>query len=325
MEPLSLATIARANRLPIKEFEKQYKRHLSGFPSWDQKEHAEQWLLFPENVGQHLSIDEVAITNGELYTVVTNKAAHGRKGALVAMVEGTKAKEIASVLTKIPQEKRNTVTEVTMDMAENMAAAVRQSFPQATIVIDRFHVQQLVSEAVQEVRIELRRAALKEENEQIKQARKEKKRYQPVVYENGDTKKQLLARSRYLLFKPQNTWESQQQERAAILFREYPTLKEAYHLSMMFRGCYEQSHTVPEAKEKLQVWYRKVEEQPLDSFLVPAESIRLHESTILNYFNNRSTNASAESFNAKLKNFRTVVRGVRDKKFHLFRVTKLYG
>src|SRR3989338_11698737 len=95
-------------------------------------------------------------TNGELYTIVTNKAARGRKGALVAMVEGTKVKEITSVLEKIPLEKRMTVREVTMDMADNMAAAVRQSFPEATIVIDRFHVQQLVSEAVQEIRITIR-------------------------------------------------------------------------------------------------------------------------------------------------------------------------
>ncbi len=267
----------------------------------------------------------MAITQGELYTVVTNKAAHGRKGALVAMVEGTKATDIADVVEKIPLEQRMTVQEVTMDMAEHMAVAVKRSFPQATIVIDRFHVQQLVSEAVQEVRIELRRAAFKEENEQIKQARKEKKRYTPVVYENGDTKKQLLARSRYVLFKSSGKWGSQQQERAVVLFREYPKLKAAYDLSMMFRGCYEQSHTVAEARVKFQAWYRKVEEQQLDSFLVPAESIRLHEMTILNYFPNRSTNASAESFNAKLKNFRTVVRGVRDKKFHLFRMTKLYG
>ncbi len=63
----------------------------------------------------------------------------------------------------------------------------------------------------------------------------------------------------------------------------------------------------------------------MDTFLAAAESIRLHEPTILNYFINRSTNASAESFNAKLKNFRTLVRGVRDKKFHLFRIAKLYG
>ncbi|MFH1523115.1 MAG: DDE transposase, partial [Patescibacteria group bacterium] len=35
--------------------------------------------------------------------------------------------------------------------------------------------------------------------------------------------------------------------------------------------------------------------------------------------------ASAESFNAKLKGFRAIVRGVRDVKFHLFRIAKLYG
>lgn len=281
--------------------------------------------MFPENIGSHLSIDEVAITNGELYTVLTNKAARGRTGALVAMVEGTKVKEITNVLEKISLEKRMTVIEVTMDMADNMAAAVRQSFPKATIVTDRFHVQQLVSEAVQEMRITLRRESIQEENEQIKKARSEHTRYQPVVYENGDTKKQLLARSRYLLFKPQSKWEDQQQERAVILFREYPKLKKAYDLSMMFRACYEQSRTVAEARERFQAWYRKVEEKQLEPFLAAAESVRCHETTILNYFINRSTNASAESFNAKLKNFRTVVRGVRDKKFHLFRVAKLYG
>ncbi len=85
------------------------------------------------------------------------------------------------------------------------------------------------------------------------------------------------------------------------------------------------STTQSEAKETLTHWYQKVEEQDLESFLVPAESSRLHEPTILIYFIHRSTNASAESFNAKLKNFRALVRGVRDKKFHLFRVAKLYG
>ena len=63
----------------------------------------------------------------------------------------------------------------------------------------------------------------------------------------------------------------------------------------------------------------------MDTFLTTAESIWLHEPTILNSFINRSTNASAELFNAKLENFRAPVRGVRDKKFHLFRIAKLYG
>ncbi|MDE6451623.1 MAG: transposase, partial [Odoribacter sp.] len=41
--------------------------------------------------------------------------------------------------------------------------------------------------------------------------------------------------------------------------------------------------------------------------------------TILNYFDYRSTNAAVESFNAKIKEFRRVFRGIRDIKFFLFR------
>ncbi len=320
-----MTAIAASQKIPAKEFEKQYKHHLSSFKDWEQHAHAEDWMLFPQNLGPQLSLDEVAVTNGELWTTLTNKAAHGKQGALVAMIQGTKASEIAQVLARLPAEARHTVTEVTMDMAANMELAVKQSFPCAKIVTDRFHVQQLVSEAVQDIRIELRREALKVENDPIKHARQEGRPYTPVVYENGDTTKQLLARSRYLLFKPHSKWRDQQKERAGILFREYPQLKLGYDLSMLFRSCYEHSTSIPEAKEKLNVWYRKIEEKPLDTFLTAADSIRLHEPTILNYFINRSTNASAESFNTKLKNFRALVRGVRDKKFHLFRVAKLYG
>jgi len=298
---------------------------LSGFKYWEQKEHAEEWIIFPKNIGRRLSLDEVAITNGELYTVLTNKEFHGRKRALVAMIQGTKSKDVAAILAKIPKKQRKIVEEVTLDMAESMGNIVRYSFPNATQVTDRFHVQQLVSEATQEIRVTLRKEAIREENEQIKLAKSQNQRYRSQVFKNGDTKKQLLARSHYLLFKSQSKWSEQQQKRSVILFQEHPELKSAYELSMMFRNCYESNRSIAEAKESFDKWYLKVEEKNIDSFVVAAESIRLHETTILNYFINRSTNASAESFNAKLKNFRTVVRGVRDKKFHLFRVAKLFG
>lgn len=241
------------------------------------------------------------------------------------MIRGTKSTEIIPILNKIPPEKRNEVKEITLDMAGSMELISKKAFPNAIQVIDRFHVQQLVSEAVQEIRIDLRREALKEENENIKQARKDKKRYYSTIFENGDTKKQLLARSRYLLFKPQSKWTESQNERSKILFKEFPEIKKAYNISMLFRSFYETGKTVLEAKEKLDKWYQKVKEENLDSFLTASESIRLHETNILNYFPNRSTNASAESFNAKLKGFRSVVRGVRDKRFFLFRIAKLYG
>ena len=281
--------------------------------------------MFPENIGERLSIDETAISNGELYTIVTNKAAHGKKGALIAIVAGTKATDVNSVLDKIPAKQRQLVKEVTLDLSPAMKEIVRKSFPQATVVDDRFHVQQLVSEAAQDCRMIMRRETLKEENDAIKLCRAEKKRYKPIEFENGDTKKQLLARSNHLLFKPRSRWTISQKQRGEILFREFPEIEKAYELAMMFRNCYETSYSIPEAKERFKKWYEKVEEKQIESFLIVADSIRLHETTILNYFINRSTNASAESFNAKLKGFRLLVRGVRDKKFFLFRVSKLFS
>ena len=210
-------------------------------------------------------------------------------------------------------------------MSNAMDSIIRSSFPNAAIVTDRFHVQQLVSDAVQEIRITHRREALKEETAAILEARKGKRTYEPVLYENGDTKKQLLARSNHLLFKPESKWTRLQQARASILFATFPQLQHAYNLSMMFRSWYENKDSKVDACEKLQKWYRKVIEENIDSFTAAAESVKAHEETILNYFNNRSTNASAESFNAKLKGFRALVRGVRDVKFFMFRVSKLYG
>jgi transposase len=311
--------------LPVKEFEKQYKDHLSGYKDWNQKNHADKWILFENNLGLSLSIDEVAVTKGELYTILTNKAAKGGKGALVVIVAGTKTSEIVEVLNRIPEEKRILVKEVTLDMSNAMDAIIRRSFQNASIVTDRFHVQQLVNEAVQEIRMAARREALKEETAAIVQAKKDNKPYIPKLYENGESKKQLLARSFYLLFKSENNWTSSQKTRSEILFKEFPNIKHAYNLSMMFRSFYETNMSKDQAKESLKKWYEKITEENIESFLVVAESVKVHEDTILNYFNYRSTNASAESFNAKLKGFRALVRGVRDVKFFLFRVGKLYG
>ena len=246
---------------------------------------------------------------------------------MIAIVSGTKSSDVITVLEKIPIEKREEVSEVTLDMSNAMDAIIQGSFPKATIVTDRFHVQQLVTEAVQEMRIALRREAIKEESKAVLQARRNKKKkiYHPPTYENGDTKKQLLARSRYLLFKATSKWTDSQRARSTILFKEFPELHHAYNLSMSFRSWYESKTNKQQAKENLQQWYKKVDEENIEPFLVVAQSIKAYEDTILNYFNHRSTNASAESFNAKLKGFRALVRGVRDIKFFLFRVAKLYG
>ncbi|MGD9931945.1 MAG: transposase [Mangrovibacterium sp.] len=79
------------------------------------------------------------------------------------------------------------------------------------------------------------------------------------------------------------------------------------------------------AYTKLAKWYNQVTDSGFESFNTISATIYTHYQEILNFFDNRSTNASAESFNAKLKDFRAVLRGVSDVKYFLFRVAKIYA
>ncbi len=323
--PISSNSLEKFYSIDGDRFGQQYKEHLSDFRTWDQKSHAKDWVLYPDNVGAHLSIDETALTNGELYTVVTNKAGKGRKGTLVAIIEGTDSEKVINVLDKIPEEKRKLVEEITLDMANSMRRIVRSCFPGSSRVIDRFHVQKLAYDALQEMRIAHRWDAINEETNAIENAKADGEKYVPKPLSNGDTKKQLLARSRYLLFKSGDKWTEKQKKRAALLFELYPDIKKAYSLTHSLRMIFSKNQSKGVAYTKMAKWFNDVTESGFKSFNTISATFYSHYPEILNFFDNRSTNASAESFNAKLKAFRATQRGVVDVEFFLFRVAKIYA
>lgn len=266
----------------------------------------------------------MALSDGELYTVLTSKQAKGRKASIVAIIKGTQSDSVISHLLKIKRKPRMAVKEITLDMAGSMKRIAKRCFPCADQVIDRFHVQKLAMEALQEIRIRYRWEAIEMENKEMEGADKDKKAT-PEVFENGDSRKQLLARSRYLLYKSREKWTLSQSQRACILFAQYPDLEKAYQLTDGLRKIYNQHMAKSLAMTKLARWFNEVEESGFQSFSTLRKTIKNHYRDILNYFDQRSTNAAAESFNAKIKNFRMQLRGVKDRTFFLFRLTKLFA
>jgi len=75
---------------------------------------------------------------------------------LLASIKGTKSKDIIKALELLPLEERKLVKEVTLDMAKNMEASIKISFPNAEVVTDRFHVVKLAIDALQHIRIKYR-------------------------------------------------------------------------------------------------------------------------------------------------------------------------
>ena len=169
-------------------FEKQYKETLSGYREWTELSHAEEWLVFPDNMGESICIDETAPSNGELYTVVTNRASKGWKGSVIAIVNGVAADAVTEALLRISEDKRIAVKEITMDMSNSMRLIARRCFPNAIRAIDRFHIQKLACDALQEMRIAHRWDAIRAETDAKEEAKLRGKAYSPVVLANGDTR-----------------------------------------------------------------------------------------------------------------------------------------
>lgn len=335
--PVSINTLARRNGLDGQTLRKQYKEKISGYRTWDQLSHAEDYLLFPKNLGEHLSLDETCLSNGEVYTILTNKAAHGRKGSIVAMVHGVASELVSSILLRLPHKLRMAVKTITTDLSSAMMLTARRAFPFASIINDRFHVQQLMCEAIDQLRIKYRWEVLEQENKKIQEHRerlkaaasKEERQsigpWSPERMKNGETLPQVLARGKHILLKNHSKWNEQQKQRAFVLFEQFPTLKQAYDLSMALTEIFNRRITPDMARLSLAKWYNRVEKFEDKTFNKVIQTFENHNQTIINYFKDRLTNASAESFNAKIKAFRAQLRGVADIKFFMFRLATQYA
>ena len=115
-------------------------------------------------------------------------------------------------------------------------------------------MQKLALDALQEIRIKHRWKALDKENDAIENARKNTLKYSSELFSNGDTLKQLLARSRYLLYKSSSKWTKNQLDRAKILFELYPDIEKAYKLCQNLSWIYNQTKDKTSALIRLAKW-----------------------------------------------------------------------
>lgn len=350
--------MGRFFRTDGKYLSRAYKEHLSGFEDWKQKPHASEWILLEENMGERLSIDETMLHH-DLFTFLSNKDGHCKKGTLVAAVKGTTVADVTRHIEKIPEESRMRVKEVTMDFSDSMMGIVKKAFPQAEIVIDLFHVIQLYgTNGLDAMRMKLKRANTTEVKKQKREFKKRQERnaknrkrykeahpprkskngkrigrppkrknekFEPPRLSSGETKADLLTHVRYPLMKSPDSWTDFQKKEMRLLFEIEPKMKAAYGLLCALRNIFSKMTDRKKARRALHKWYRNVEKTRIREIISVRDTIKAKEEYILNYFNNRSTNASAESFNSKVKGLRAQVHGVNDLPFFMFRCSKIFG
>jgi len=331
-KPVNFSTIGGFLKIPPQTIYTWYRRYLSGYPEsvengqWGKdnfigrdKKQKRVSVLKPENFGTQMSVDEKMIDE-EFYTVMANI----ETGKIALLAETLAVPELNKLIDKISEVKQK-VKVITADLSATYEKFCRQSFPDATLVADKFHVVQHIVEAVQTHRLRLKQ----EEIAKLPITKKERREYEKQTrLINGESRIEMLTRSRYLLFKRSEDWNISQQKRAGLLFETFPEIKTSYDLTIQIRqwldkeniGKYER-----QTERQLIHWYDCAEQAKLPEIENLIRLIGSHEQTIINYFQTGKTNAKAENMNGKIQRFIATNYGVRDKDFFFYRLAKYFS
>lgn len=293
-----------------------------------------------DNFGEKMAIDEKHIGE-DFYTIMSNR----QTGKIAMLCNSYSFSELEQVLLGHPSVLPK-VKSVTRDFSGLYQKLCSQLFPQAIQVGDKFHVIRLLMEAHQAIRIkyrqkelEKRRVALKEfkklETLRLEECERMGKDFKPKKFqykeprlENGETQMELLARSRYLLFKFPNQWTPKQERRAKVLFGLYPDIEKAYDLSCQFRDFLSKKNIgyhYLQTDKQLHDWYEQVDEANIDEMLNFKSMVESNEEYIVNYFKQGETNALSEGINSKIQKFISSNQGTRDRDFFFFRLANYYS
>jgi transposase len=209
-----------------------------------------------------VSIDEISMRKGKgsLVTVISDIEG----GNLIEMIDSHRQQDIVEVLIQQPLEVREQVEEVSVDMWGGFPKIIKQVFPNAELVIDRFHVMKAVNQDLNK----LRRAA--------------------GITDRG---------SKYLLLSNRINLNLEQSQRLAVTLKKSECLRIAYEMKEEFREIYETHMTVKMAQEKFKTWLNYASL----FFKESASTIVNHFEGICNYFLNRTTSGVMEGLNNRIK------------------------
>jgi len=350
----NISVFAELMGIDGKTLHKWYKEILSGFnPEGKNLIHAhdvevksgrnlttiEVPIVCPENIDAHMGIDEKKIGD-DWYTLISNR----KTGKIAFCASTTKYSDLQQAITPLMSYMEKVQT-ITRDMAGSYAKLCTELMPDATQIADKFHVISNLMEAQQSVRIRYRQKALEERRKEL-QAHKEKEKlrmeecereerkfipkkfyYHEPIFSNGDTVRELLARSHFLLYKFPNQWSIKQAIRAKILFENFPEIHKAYTLSCEFRKWYAKEnigkHLLQIEKELFQ-WYEDIDDANIEEMMNFKSLVESHEEVIKNYFQNGDTNAVAENLNGKIKKLIANNYGVKNTDFFFFRMKNFF-
>ncbi len=323
---MNISTIAYLYGLEPKTLHKWYKEQISNYKTDKESglflgqkafEVAEQTgevikeipiqIFKPTNIGSNMCIDEKMIGK-RYYTILSNQ----ETGKIAFLIGTMNPKIISNGLAKF-EKSLGKVIRINCDMSPTMKKICADNFINAQIIVDKFHVIKHVMDALNTVRLNIKKTLKITDNINKNNP-------------NGWTDLEFLEKAKYLTYKLMDELELEQKNLLKQLLLKFPTLKEAYGYVEEIRNWYSREninkHIWAIEREK-DIWMNKMEKSKLKEFKIIRKMFDKHEEDINRFFENGASNAKAENLNARIQRFLSNNFGAKDRDFFFYR-TQIY-
>ncbi len=243
---------------------------------------------------KHVGIDEKSFLRGQSYASLL----YDLDGSRVLEVVKDRTEEAAkSLLSTLPEEKRNNIEAVAVDMWDPYLSAIGIRLPEAEIVHDKYHVVSYLTKMVDEVR--------RQEHKELKKS--------------GD--EDLLKGTRYTWLRNPENWTDDDEATFEELKNLGLKVSRAWSIKETFLGIWEYTYE-KSARNFFDSWYWWATHSRLEPVKKVAKTLKRHIDNILTYLRHRITNAAAEGFNSKIQAIKSAARGFRN--FENYRIAILF-
>lgn len=222
---------------------------------------------------RRIGIDELSYEKNHKYvTVVTD---HDR-GCAVWVVEGKDAAALDSFFDALGPDGIKALEVATIDMSGAFKKAFRERAPDVEIVFDRFHVQRLVHDALDEVRRSLVNAA------------------------DTPDEKTALKKTRFTLHRAPWKLDAVARRKLDKLEADNHPLYQAYLMKESLAAIFDMA-SPEDIHLHLSGWLQWVEDAGSEPFLKAANTIAEHFDGVCAYVQTGLTNSLAEGLNRKIR------------------------
>jgi transposase len=233
-----------------------------------------------------VGIDEKAFARGHTYITLLYDLDHS---TVEAIADGHDTDSAIACFSQLSREQIASIEAIAMDMSPAYVKAAKQTLPLAEqkIVHDRFHVMQLVTKAVDQIRRAEHRKLLLEDNP-------------------------CLAKTKYLWLTNQENLSENQQVAMDRVFSLRLETGRAWGYKELLRDLWDHDDAGA-ATDYFKDWYRRVIHTKLTPLKKVARTIRERLDNVVSYCTHGVTNGVAEGLNSKIMSIKRRVGGFRNR------------